>query len=117
LGIAALGSLATIAYRTHLTVPSGIPLAADHAARQGITAATDAAQHLPQPLGPDLLDAARNAFTTGLTAVAGVGATVFTGLALLAALAFRHVPPTGTDPSTLDVGTQAESADPTAVDA
>ena len=82
----------------HLTVPAGPPAAADHAARQGITAATSAAQHLRGSLGADLLDGARTAFTAGLTTVAGVGAAVFIGLAVLAAVAFRHVPATGTTP-------------------
>src|SRR6266545_4455102 len=96
LGVAALGSLATVVYRSHLAVPAGAPDAADHAARQGITAALTATQHLPGPLGADLLDAARTAFTAGLDTVAGVGAVVFTALAVLAAVAFRHVPATGT---------------------
>jgi len=96
LGVAALGSLATVVYRSHLAVPAGAPDAADHAARQGITAALTTAQHLPGPLGADLLDAARTAFTAGLDTVAGVGAVVFTALAVLAAVAFRHVPATGT---------------------
>jgi DHA2 family multidrug resistance protein-like MFS transporter len=96
LGVAALGSLATIAYRAHLAIPSGTPAAVDHAARQGVTDAASAAQHLPGPLGADLLDAARTAFTAGLTTVAGVGAAVFVVLAVLAAFAFRHVSPTGT---------------------
>jgi DHA2 family multidrug resistance protein-like MFS transporter len=98
LGVAALGSLATIVYRAHLTIPAGTPAAADHVARQGITAAISAAQHLPGALGADLLDGARTAFTAGLTTVAGVGAAVFIGLAVLAAVAFRHVPATGTTP-------------------
>jgi DHA2 family multidrug resistance protein-like MFS transporter len=95
-GVAALGSLATVVYRSHLAVPAGAPDAADHAARQGITAALAAAQHLPGTVGTDLLDAARAAFTAGLDTVAGVGAVVFTALAVLAAVAFRHVPATGT---------------------
>jgi MFS transporter, DHA2 family, multidrug resistance protein len=98
LGIAALGSLATIAYRAHLTIPAGTPTDADHAARQGITAAASAARHLPGALGADLLDSARTAFTAGLTTVASVGAAVFVGLAVLAAVAFRRVPATGTAP-------------------
>jgi DHA2 family multidrug resistance protein-like MFS transporter len=98
LGVAALGSLATVVYRAHLAVPAGTPAAADRAARQGITAAANVAQHLPATLGADLLDAARAAFTAGLTTVAGVGAAIFVGLALLAAVTFRHVPATGTAP-------------------
>jgi DHA2 family multidrug resistance protein-like MFS transporter len=95
LGVATLGSLATIVYRAHLALPTGTPAPAGHAARQGIAAATSAAQHLPAALGADLLDSARTAFTAGLTTVAAVGAAVFVGLALLAAIAFRHVPATG----------------------
>jgi DHA2 family multidrug resistance protein-like MFS transporter len=105
LGVAALGSLATVVYRSHLAVPAGTPDAADHAARQGITGALTAAQHLSGSLGADLMDAARTAFTAGLTTVAGVGAVVFTALAVLAAVAFRHVPATGTQepaPATTD---------------
>jgi MFS transporter, DHA2 family, multidrug resistance protein len=97
-GVAALGSLATVVYRAHLAIPSGTPVAANDAARQGITAATNAAQHLPGPLGADLLDAARTAFTAGLTTVAGVGAVVFVGLAFLAAITFRYVPAAGKAP-------------------
>jgi DHA2 family multidrug resistance protein-like MFS transporter len=98
LGVAALGSLATIVYRAHLAIPAGTPVAADHAARQGITAATGAAQHLSGALGADLLDGARTAFTAALTTVAGLGAAIFVGLAVLAAVTFRHVPATGTAP-------------------
>ncbi|MEV0153841.1 MFS transporter [Micromonospora sp. NPDC050686] len=96
LGIAALGSLATVVYRAHLTLPAGTPTAVDEAARQGITNAESAAQHLPGALGAELLDAARAAFTTGLTTVAGVGVAALVGLAVLAAVAFRHVSATGT---------------------
>jgi DHA2 family multidrug resistance protein-like MFS transporter len=85
-------------YRAHLDIPAGTPTEAADAAGQGITAATAAAQHLPGALGADLLAAARTAFAEGLTTVAGIGAAVFIGLALLTALAFRHVAVTGTAP-------------------
>jgi DHA2 family multidrug resistance protein-like MFS transporter len=91
LGVATLGSLATVVYRAHIDVPVGVPAAVDDAARQGITAATHAAGQLSGPLGADLLDAAREAFTAGLTTVAGVGAAIFVALAVVAARAFRQV--------------------------
>jgi MFS transporter, DHA2 family, multidrug resistance protein len=97
-GIASLGSLAAVAYRADLAVPSGTPVAAADAARRGITEAITAAQHLPGPLGADLLDAARDAFVTGMATVAGVGAAIFVGLAVVAAYAFRHMPATGPAP-------------------
>ena len=95
LGVAALGSLAAVVYRAELTIPPGTPAAAASAAHQGITAATAAAGDLPSGLGADLLEAVRTAFTAGLAAVAGVGAAVFVGLAILAALIFRTSSPAG----------------------
>jgi DHA2 family multidrug resistance protein-like MFS transporter len=91
LGVATLGSLATVVYRADLDVPAGVPTAVGDAARQGITAAAHAALQLPGSLGVDLFDAARGAFTAGLTTVAGVGAAVFVALAVLTARAFRSV--------------------------
>ncbi len=93
LGVAALGSLATFAYRAHLAIPSGTPAAVDDAVRHGITEATGAATGLPGPLGAEVLDAARAAFTAGLTTVAAVGAAAFVGIAVVVAIAFRHIPP------------------------
>jgi DHA2 family multidrug resistance protein-like MFS transporter len=98
-GIASLGSLATVIYRAHLVVPAGTPGAAADAARQGITAATSAAAQLPDAVAADLIDSARTAFTAGLTTVAGIGAVVFLGLAVLVAVAFRHIPATGPAPA------------------
>jgi MFS transporter, DHA2 family, multidrug resistance protein len=95
LGIATLGSLSAAVYRARLDAPAGIPVDALRATRQGITQALAAAQELPPQLGGQLSDVARAAFTSGLTVVAGVGAAVFVGLALLTAYAFRHVAPPG----------------------
>ncbi|MGH9250873.1 MAG: MFS transporter, partial [Acidimicrobiales bacterium] len=53
------------------------------------------AQQLPGPLSADLLDAAGASFTTGLNAVGGVGSAIFVGMAILAAVALRHVRPSG----------------------
>jgi DHA2 family multidrug resistance protein-like MFS transporter len=95
LGVATLGSLATVVYRAHLAIPAGTPAPAGQAARQSLTAAIATAHELPGTLGAELLDGVRAAFTAGLTTVAGVGAIIFVGLAVLTALAFRHVPATG----------------------
>ncbi len=99
LGVAALGSVATVAYRTHLAVPAGTPTDAGHAAHQGITDAIAAAQQLPGTLGTALADAARTAFTSGLTTVAWVGAAVFLALTMVVAVTFRRVPATGPTPT------------------
>ena len=97
LGVAALGSLGTVVYRTQLadTIPAGVPVEAATIAGEGITAAMTAAAQLPAALGADLLDGARAAFTAGLNVVFGVGAAVFVGLAILAAALLRHLSPAG----------------------
>ena len=97
-GVATLGTLAAVAYRADLAVPAGTPVAVEQAARQGITDALVAAQGLGGPLGADLIDAARSAFTSGVVTVAAVGGVLLVGLAALAAVAFRGVPPTGAEP-------------------
>jgi len=91
-GVAALGSLGTFVYRDELadTVPANVPTEAAHTARESITAAVGAAQHLPGQLGADLLDRAQAAFTTGLNTVGGVGAVILLILAVLAATVLRH---------------------------
>ncbi|MFL6078097.1 MAG: MFS transporter [Mycobacteriales bacterium] len=94
MGIACLGSLATVIYRSHLThdMPSAVPAGAAHTAKESITAATTTAAHLPGPAGTQLQHVADSAFTGGLHVVAGVGAAVFVALAVLARVAFGHTP-------------------------
>jgi len=94
MGVATLGSVAAAAYRSHLSLPWDMPADAGAAARQGITEALGAARSLPASVAGDLVDAARTAFTAGMSTVAGVGTVVFVGLAVLVAVAFRHVPAT-----------------------
>ena len=94
MGIASLGSLAAVAYRSDLALPWDIPADAAGAARHGITEALGAARDLPGSVAADLVEAAGTAFTSAVTTVAGVGVAVFVGLAVLVAVAFRNVPPT-----------------------
>ena len=88
-GVAALGSLGTLVYRGRLsdTMPAGVP----DTARESLTAAVTTAAQLPARLGGQLLDAARAAFTSGLTTVAAVGAVIFIGLAVASAILLRRV--------------------------
>ncbi|MFI5913027.1 MFS transporter [Dactylosporangium sp. NPDC051541] len=85
-GIATLGSLASLVYRTTLDLPPDAP----GAARDSLTDA------LATGL-PEVAAAARAAFTTGLNAVGVVGAVIFLGLAITAASTLRNPanPPTG----------------------
>jgi len=80
LGVAALGSIASIVYR------SGIPSVSIPEARESIIGALAVARKLPGKQGASLIVTAREAFTGGVHVVALIAAFVF---ALLAVLAFR----------------------------
>ncbi|MFC7549289.1 MFS transporter [Plantactinospora sp. GCM10030261] len=86
-GIASLGSLSTLVYRSVIELPAGTPAQAAEAARSSLTAAIVHAGHLP-----GVLPAAREAFTSGLNVVGVVGAVVFLGLALVAVITLRNRP-------------------------
>jgi DHA2 family multidrug resistance protein-like MFS transporter len=93
-GIAALGSLGTYVYRSRMDgeVAAAVPVDATTSARESIAGAIDAAAGLPASVGAELLDVARASFTSGFNVVGGVGAVIFAGLAVLAAVALRHIP-------------------------
>ncbi|MFL1380157.1 MFS transporter [Nocardiopsis protaetiae] len=97
LGIAALGSVGTAAYRLSMAgaMPAGTPSDAAAVASDGLEGAGRAAADLPAPVAGELLDAAAAAFTSSLTTVAWISAALAVGIAVLAAVALRRVPPTG----------------------
>lgn len=97
LGFATLGALGTAVYRNALdpAIPPDVPAAAAETAGEGLAGAVAVAGQLPDSPGLELLSSAREAFTSGLNVTAGVGAAVFLALAVLAAVALRHVPSTG----------------------
>jgi MFS transporter, DHA2 family, multidrug resistance protein len=101
-GVATLGTLGTAVYRHNLSdaLPAGLPAGVADTAHDSITAATAVAGQLPGPVGAQLLDAARTAFASGLSAVAAVGAVVFVGLAIAAAAVLRQAPATASEPTT-----------------
>ncbi|WP_367126093.1 MFS transporter [Streptomyces phytohabitans] len=82
LGIALLGSVVTGLYRGFAT-PAGVPEAAADEARESLGGAVEAAHGVPGAEGEALLDAARETFTEGLRAGAGVGAAVLLAAAAL----------------------------------
>jgi MFS transporter, DHA2 family, multidrug resistance protein len=92
MGVAALGSLATVVYRSRMDglVPAGTPVAAAHSARESLTAALSTAATLPGETGAALANAARTAFTSGLNVVGALGAAVFLSCAALAAVSLRQ---------------------------
>jgi DHA2 family multidrug resistance protein-like MFS transporter len=97
LGIAALGSIGTAVYRARLAdaMPAGVPAEAAEASRETLAGAAVAAGALPAELGVALLDAAREAFTSGMHVVAAVSAVLLVGVAVLVATLLRHVRPIG----------------------
>lgn len=92
LGMAVLGSVLTAGYRTGLDLPAGLTAGADHAAHDSIGAALRTAATLPVRLGAQVVDAARDAFVTGMhiALFCSAGLAALTGLAALFAL--RGVP-------------------------
>ncbi len=85
LGIAVLGAVGTAVYRNQVddAVPAEVSSAAADAARDTLGGATAAAGELPGQLGAELLDAARDAFTTGLQVAATLSAAVVITAAVL----------------------------------
>ncbi len=91
-GVAAMGSLGTLVYRSQLadTMPAGVPAETAEAASESLASAVTVAPELADAVRTDFLETAREAFTTGLNVVAGVGGTLFLGMAVLAALVLRR---------------------------
>ncbi|WP_440107733.1 MFS transporter [Streptosporangium sp. H16] len=85
-GIATLGSLGTVVYRSVLAadLPARTPAETAETATSSLTGALSVAGEIP-----GLLDAARGAFTSGLNVVGAVGAVIFLALALTAAITLR----------------------------
>ena len=99
LGIAVLGVIGTSIYRSQLTgalpleLPSGILPASAAAARDTLGGALAVAGQLPGQPGQVLVQAARQAFTSGLHVAFAVSAAALLGAAVLAAIQLRHLRP------------------------
>ena len=72
-----------------------MPASAASAARESLTDAAAVAGSLPGRLGVDALNAARDAFSSGLHAVAAVAATAVAAVAILIVVQLRRVRPLG----------------------
>jgi DHA2 family multidrug resistance protein-like MFS transporter len=95
LGIAVLGVIGTSIYRSQLTgaLPAGILPASAAAARDTLGGALAVAGQLPGQPGQVLVQAARQAFTSGLHVAFAVSAAALLGAAVLAAIQLRHLRP------------------------
>jgi DHA2 family multidrug resistance protein-like MFS transporter len=101
-GIAVLGSLGTAVYRSQVTLPADTPAELGAATRDTLASAVAAAEQLPAGVAAGVLESAREAFTSGLNVVAGVG---MVALAIFAVAAVALLRETGS-------GDQAPAADP-----
>ncbi|WP_410603339.1 MFS transporter [Amycolatopsis sp. lyj-90] len=92
LGIAVMGTLATVVYRLRLDglLPPGIAPETRDAVRESHAAADRVAAGLPPDSGQAVLGAAREAFGTAFSAVGYVCAAVTVGLGALAILRLRR---------------------------
>lgn len=95
LGIATLGSLGTAVYRNQLagTLPAGISAEVAEATGDTLAGALAATQQLPAALAAEVLEPAREAFTSGLNVVGGVTAAAALVFAVLATVRFHNVRP------------------------
>ncbi|MFJ9829557.1 MFS transporter [Streptomyces sp. NPDC101160] len=94
LGLALLGTLGTAVYRGLVGdgLPAGLSRPLADAAGETLAGAAGAADAVPAELGARVLDAARDAFTTGLNTVAGVTAVVMALVAIVLGTALRQRP-------------------------
>jgi DHA2 family multidrug resistance protein-like MFS transporter len=97
LGIAILGSIGAALYRSRLAGLDLLGVSSDSAAvaRDTLGGAIAVAGRLPEPLGTELLDSARTAFTQSFETIAGISAAVIAATALVAIALLRHTPSTG----------------------
>jgi len=95
LGIAVLGVVGTSIYRSQLTgaLPSGILPASAAAARDTLGGALAVAGQLQGQPGQVMVQAARQAFTSGLHAAFAVSAVAALSAAVLAVIQLRHLRP------------------------
>ncbi len=82
LGIALLGSIATLVYRTQVELPDGLPPEAAGPAEQTLAGADQVAEVLPADVGAVLLDNARDAFASGFSVACLSGALLMVALAV-----------------------------------
>jgi DHA2 family multidrug resistance protein-like MFS transporter len=93
LGIAIFGSIGIAIYRGAMAggIPAGVPVESAEAARDTLGGAVQVAGELPGRLGPELIDAAREAFIQGLHLTAAISAIGTIGLAIFVAVLLRQV--------------------------
>lgn len=84
LGVAVLGSLLNLAYRTHLQLPGELTDAQGAAASETLGGAAAVARDLPAAVAGPLLDSAREAFDSGVLLTSGIGTVLMVIAAVVA---------------------------------
>ncbi|KFC64436.1 Major facilitator superfamily MFS_1 [Devosia sp. LC5] len=92
LGIALTGTLGTVIYRSSLTLPAELPEDLHEVAAQTLGAAIAVADTLTGSTADALRLSARQAFTSGFTTAAGVGAIMMFALGVLVPWLMRSAP-------------------------
>ena len=94
LGIAVIGSLGSLVYRSQIdgAVPADLSATAAADVRESLTGAVAVAGDLPAALGAAVLTAAGNAFSSALHTVAGLAGIVAAALAVLFVTKLRRIP-------------------------
>jgi DHA2 family multidrug resistance protein-like MFS transporter len=92
MGIATLGSIGTAVYRSRVdnAIPAGVSTEDAETARDTLGGAVEVAGQLPDPVGPALLESAREAFIQGFEITAIVCTIIVTALAVLVAVTLRR---------------------------
>jgi DHA2 family multidrug resistance protein-like MFS transporter len=92
LGIALLGSLGGAVYRDAVTTSglAGVPDQVGQEAGDTLAGGVSAAARLPEPLGTQFADAAREAFVLGFRVTEIVGAGILAALAVATLVLFRR---------------------------
>lgn len=93
LGIAVLGSLSTIVYRSGMAKAAleGIPANVKLQAQETLGGSVAAAEQLPEHLKPELLQAAQHAFTYAFEINASIGVVFSLAIAAMVFIRLRHV--------------------------
>ncbi|MDS1270337.1 MFS transporter [Lipingzhangella sp. LS1_29] len=93
LSLAFMGSMAAAIYRWGLdrSAPQGVTDSTVDRAGESIGGAVSVADQLPAPAGPALVNAARDAFTTGVQAGYAFAALLLLAVAVLVAVRLRHI--------------------------
>lgn len=101
LGVALLGSVGAIVYRDQLdgAVPPDVPADSAAAAQENIASAVTEASTLPEPASSGLLDAAHNAFTSGLNMFGWVSAGLVLAAAAVIIVTLKDIPAMAEEPA------------------